>query len=228
MKPHHIVFLALLAIGCAARIESPAPDPFPDPANSAQLPLVLFVGNSLTKGDTASRPEMTYPAQTMHDLSTTTPWQNLGHNSETTAQMSGEVTALVDAQYDAKAPPIVVVWEGTNDLFTGASAPDAYQHLADYCAARRAIGFRVVLLSILPLVNAAVPDFNARRDTTNALLRAHWTEFADGFADVGGIPELQDPLSALFMPDHTHLRDEGYGLVAGAVAPELIKISTSR
>ncbi len=246
MKPHGAVF-AVLLLGCASEVlpESFAAEPTIAHAERAKLaeghdmprtiavgrlpstapaplPLVLFLGNSLTLGQNATLP---YPGQTMALLAATTPFQNLGHNSETTVQMSAEAPTLVDVQYNASAPPIVIAWEGTNDLFRGASAVDAFQHLADYCANRRAVGFPVVVVSVLPLVNGSVPDFNARRSETNAMLRAHWGEFADRYADVGNAAELQDPSDrTVFASDAIHLTDQGYAVVARVVAAELASL----
>ncbi len=188
---------------------------------TAPLPLVLFVGNSLTLGQAAGA-TLPYPGQAMTVLVATSAWQNLGQNSLTTVQMQAQAPELVDAQWNPAAPPIVVAWEGTNDIFTGATAVEAFDHLAAYCADRRAVGFPVVLLSVLPLINGSVPDFNARRTETNAMLRARWGEFATRFADVGNAPELQDPSDrTVYGSDSTHLTDRGYSVVARIVSIEL-------
>jgi lysophospholipase L1-like esterase len=202
--------LMLALVGCGAVESVPVSSP---------MPLVLFVGNSLTAGVGASAPEMAYPAQTMRLLGAMTPWQNLGHPGESTPQMSAEASTLVDPQFDAALPPLVVMWEGTNDLFAGTSGPDAYQHIADYCAGRRAVGFRVMALTVLPMLNGTVADLSDRRNEANALLRANWTEFADAIVDVGADSALQDGAdSTVFLEDQVHLTDTGYAVVATDVA----------
>ncbi len=197
-------------------------------ADVGQLPeavpsRILFVGNSLTHGTTT--PEAAYPAQTMKLLGATVPWQNLGHSGETTPQMAAEAATLVDVQADATRP-ILVMWEGTNDLESGGATPDAaYQHLRDYCAARRAAGFRVVLLSILPVWapgwNAPLPYNSTKQLPTNELLRAHWSEFADRFVDVGALPQFQSDDKTYYNVDGLHLTDAGYAVIASVVAPTL-------
>ena len=244
MKTTLLAFLvAWLSVGClgapsddaATTATALSADPAPAEVPFAQrtgavwgaerapaLPLVLYAGNSLTHGYGATSPDMSYPSRTMAELGALTPWQNLGHDGETTRQMAAEAATLIDAQMNPDRPPVVVVWEGTNDVVQGATAIEAYQHLADYCRARKAVGFSVILLTTLPGYNSAYPAFNSVQGPLNDLLRANWASFADALVDVGALPEFQGgPSVVYYSADHFHLQDAGYELVAQRVGPTL-------
>lgn len=185
----------------------------------------LFAGNSLTLGfGTSSTTTMSYPAQVMQILESSDVYYNLGVNSQTTPQMAAQAAAVVDPKYNSSIVNRLIVWEGTNDLFTGASAATAAQNLNDYCTARRAVGFKVVIVTILPLINGADPTFDTDRKAANAIIRSTWTTYADGIADValtsGDV--LENPNNAAyFYTDKTHLIDAGAEVVARIVVDAL-------
>ena len=101
--------------------------------------------------------------------------------------MLAEAPVEVDARYRADADlDLCVVLAGGGDFREGLTAADVYQSLRTYCLARRAAGFRVVVLSVLPCNDPVT--FEAARLAYNALLRDTWPEFADGLADIAVRP----------------------------------------
>jgi lysophospholipase L1-like esterase len=239
---HHLLILTdtitaifLLMVGCGHNVgasSSPSPDAFADSGADVPCPptttprLVLFLGNSLTRGSGASSPSAAYPTVTMRELGIGDAWENLGHDSETTQQMAQEAPLLVDVQADGTRPTIAIVWEIGNDLWYGANQTDAFQHFVDYCRTRRKNGFRVVALTITPRLNPTAPaTWETDRLAINGRLRAEWTGFADGLADVAAAPELGNAGDrAIYGPDGIHLIDAGYAAVARIVADVLRQV----
>ncbi len=118
---------------------------------------------------------------------------------------------------------VLVVWAGTNDLGIGAEPTAAHEELRAYTAARRVAGWTVVVITSLPRTFLGdVPDYEARRQAFNEIVRSQWPGYADLLIDIGSDPELgvagaqDDP--RWYGPDHTHLTDEGRRAVAARVA----------
>lgn len=86
--------------------------------------------------------------------------------------------ATVDAAYDAgKTNNVLFVLIGANNLASG--DPAAFvASLKTYCQARQAVGWKVVLATVLP---QTISGFNTNRNTANALIVADPT-FYDGLA----------------------------------------------
>ena len=69
--------------------------------------------------------------------------------------MLADAPVEVDARYRADADlDLCVVLAGGGDFRKGLTAADVYQSLRTYCRERRAAGFRVVVLSVLPVQRA--------------------------------------------------------------------------
>ncbi len=190
-------------------------------ANRAVLKraLFLFVGNSLTIGSGASAlPADAYPTRAMSLWGSGDDWENVGIVSLTTAQLQARAAGDVDARYVAGRYSVCVFWEIGNDLWYGASQADAYTHLVDYCTARRAVGFRVVVLTCLPRFNVARPaNFDTDQAAINTLIRANWTSYADALADVANTA-LGAYDAANYTDDGIHLKTAGYAITAATVA----------
>ena len=98
----------------------------------------------------------------------------------------------------------------------------AYEHFRRYCAERRAAGWTVIALTVLPRAQSTlVATFEADRSTINADIRTHWREFADGLADVAAdhrIGEFGDQLNKKYFRDGVHLTARGNVIVTAIVA----------
>ena len=128
----------------------------------------------------------------------------------------------VDARYDPNARNVLIAWEGTNDLYFGASVEAAVDHLLQYRQRMVSRGYTVILLSVLP--RQSTPDpvaFEQQRLAVNAKLRAA----AVDLIDVGADPEMglfSSVTSGLFyQPDKVHLTEAGARRVASLVAAAL-------
>ncbi len=187
--------------------------------------LIVFDGCSLVM-DTGLDEAGMMPAQVMAVLPAGFEGVNLGVPGQTTQMMLADAADEVDPLAAGRRDPVLVVWEGTNDLMYGTDppfAPDtAYRRLASYCRARQLAGYKVVVLTVLPREGSA--EFEAARTALNAKLRAGWRGFADGLADVAADPELGRAgaeFDEVYFRDTVHLTPAGYGLVARRVAREV-------
>lgn len=191
----------------------------------AAIPVVAFDGNSLTFGARASEGEA-YPDQVLRDrrlkIDTSA---NFGVLAQNMAAMLED-----DDQVDALFAPggIVVVWEGTNDLYFGATAEESLNRLRTYCERRRAAGWKVLVGTVLPRSDPGTPaDFEEQRVALNAGIRDEWSSFADGVMDVAADQRLGTPSDGdYYSDDLVHLTDDGYKVVALIAADALISLAT--
>jgi hypothetical protein len=130
---------------------------------------------------------------------------------------------------------ICVAWEVGNDMAAAPqgsafSAAVAVQNFWDYCDARRAVGYKVIALTVPPRISAG---FNTLRDAANILLRAGWASHCDALVDLdtdpstpsvganSSAPDGGSPNLTIFQSDGIHLNTQGYTQVAALVSPVL-------
>ena len=203
---------------------------------TAQLRCVCD-GNSLTSGG-GETPY--YPTQLADLLGT--PWvvNNKGVTSQTTLQMSADATTDIDPLYEAEnTKNVLVAWEGTNHVYFNATASAAITALFNYCTARRAAGFKVVLLTLLPRGDfpgsSTLPDpkeenHEDRRAVVNMWIRQTWDSCADALADVAaderiGLDGCEDD-TTYYMADKVHMKSAGYAIIADIVYDAIQNLPT--
>lgn len=184
-------------------------------------------GNSLTVGQ-GSTGGQDYLQQLKTLLTDTAPkviadpvLANFGVGGQTTDAMIADAATQIDttlAAVGTYSAQVLLGWEGTNDLYFGATAQDAYDDLATYYAARKAAGWRVLAFTITPRSNSGTPsDFETKRQQVNALLRANWPAFADGLVDVAAdhrIGREGAETDTTYYTDLVHMTNAGYAVVA--------------
>jgi len=180
---------------------------------------IVFEGDSLTAGDTYSNDVVS-----MFNLCAGT--GNIAHNVATGAQtlyptMINDSSSQVDANlFSARYRNIAVLWAGTNDLYYDEklTAASLHEYIRDWCEGRKAAGFQVVVCTITPRPDPqSRRNFEERRQTLNALIREHYSEYADGIADIAADPRLGDAgdeLNTRYYTDKIHMTPEGYRIVA--------------
>lgn len=159
---------------------------------------------------------------------------NLGLSSITMATMETRAATTVDPyRSPINNRTMLIAWGGTNDLFFGASAATTYSRIVTYATARKAAGWRVVILSILPRsAGTPPPTFEADRQTVNAALLADFPTatgqtritsggaYADYLIDVGADPTIGCAgcqTNTTYYADLVHLTNAGYAIVADYV-----------
>ena len=175
-----------------------------------------------------------YPTQAMKAFYPVKAIAYLPHNfAVNSSQISGLTSRASedDAYYSSShARNTFVVWAGTNDITLGGlSATIAYNALVTYCQARRAVGWKVIVLTMLPRQENTDTTFEAKKVSFNANVVANWTTFADGLADVAADSRIgdagDDADTTYYDPDRVHLNDTGYGVVAGIVKDALVTLN---
>jgi lysophospholipase L1-like esterase len=176
---------------------------------------------------------------------------NLATSGQTTEQMidggacamdgSGvrpAATTFIDSGLEEGRPNILVAIEGGNELFfkdKTINEAETYASLVDYYTARRAAGWKVVAGTILyrEWTGASVtpggdtwPEYNAKVDNINALIRANWATFADALADINAAPELDDPTDlTYYVSDQVHPNGAGRAVIASIVSAAILTIN---
>lgn len=185
---------------------------------------VYFDGNSLTQSRGNPGEPLVPPYPSLIDL-TSTPSANVAVGGATTPQQDARATTAIDT-YPYPGNRWVVMWEGSNDLYFGATAAQAIANLGTYCTNRRAAGFSVALLSLTPRFDVGLPlTFEPNRQIVNQWLRANWATIADAFVDVGADPCMghagQQFDERFYLLDRVHLNLAGAQTIAGYVAAAL-------
>jgi len=179
--------------------------------------LIVFDGNSMTDATYSS-----YPATTVAALTDTWTSQNFGVSGQTTIEMIADAAAQIDVLYDTNMlKNVVVFWEVANDLYFGATRADAQARMVQYCQARQAAGWKVVVLTLLPRSKFDTLTYEDDRTAINSYIRANYATFADAVADVAGdsrIGDNGDCDDTTYYTDGCHMTTAGYNIVAEIVA----------
>lgn len=148
--------------------------------NDAPTKQVIFDGDSLSTGY-ACLNHSNFPGQT---------WGLLGKDwkiycvpvaGQTLQNMQSDAATEIDPLYSAGLTKnILVCWEGLLDVYYGADVPTTMTRMQTYCAARRAAGWKVVVLTCLPSNYIS----EANRTLLNAGIRDNWTNWADAISDI--------------------------------------------
>ena len=188
-----------------------------------QPAVVVWDGGSIIAGHGAD-PGCEFPVQTLAMVPRICDSYVSSSGNAKIADMIAEAPLEVDAHYDPSADlDVCLVQAGGGDFRLGSSAASVYAALQDYCRARRAAGFRVLVLTVLP--SDRPETFEATRLAYDAMLRQGWPKFADGLVDVAADQRIGDTGDEydgqFYLDDELHLTDAGYAVMASVAAPVL-------
>lgn len=186
---------------------------------------IVFDGNSMT--------EAGYVAYVVEYLGAGYDSLNFGVSGQDTEEMAADAATQIDPLFVAGEVDILVAWEMTNDMALYATpGSTALAAFRAYCSARKAAGWTVVILDILPRNDGT--NFEADRLNINATLRLDFptpsalgdrvyrasgsTTWADVLVDVASIAELSDITDLTYYSDQVHPTVLGYHLVAADAA----------
>jgi hypothetical protein len=172
-----------------ALTDQPTPGPYIGTFPTA--PLIVFAGSEVVNNSSL-------PAQTAQLLVPQKyDYFNESLAGSSTGQMLEAASWAIDPFFrPTRTENILVVWAGQADLANGATPGLVFDNLMAYCQARRAVGFKVVVVTLLPVNSgAAQGSYEAERQTLNSRLRSQWPEFADALADVAALPALASSAS---------------------------------
>jgi lysophospholipase L1-like esterase len=191
---------------------------------------VVCEGDSITAGQGVTTP---YPSQMATSLGADWTVQNNGVSSDTIENMLANAPTDIDPKYNANRYKrnICVIFAGTNDLFFGETVDDTYGWLTSFCTGRRAVGFKVVVVTTLPRFSSTVPQatWDARRADYNTRIRTNWASFADAIADVAADSRIGDDGdnndTTYYQVDAVHPNDTGAGVIASIVETALLGLA---
>lgn len=192
----------------------------------------------MTEGFGLIPPDATYPNQVAALMGDRYTALNYSVGGQTMATMATDAATQIDPLYYPPQRQVVIAWGGTNDLYFGASAATTYARIVAYATARKAAGWRVILLTILPRSNSGTPaGFEVARQAVNASLLADFpaatgeagittgAAYADYLVHVGGdsmIGDAGDELNTTYYLDKVHLTSAGYAIVADYVKKAIL------
>lgn len=181
--------------------------------------LVVFDGNSLTSGFGLLNPADPYPAQVLASLGATWRGVNVGFPSQQTPELITQAATRVDRFYNpSRTKNVVVVWEATNHIqIGGATAQQAHDSLQTYVQARQAVGWKVVVLNVLPRAS----DNDTTRASVNTLINANTMGY-NALSNVAANSSIGDngdeTDTTYYQSDQVHLTATGAGVVSGLTA----------
>lgn len=192
--------------------------------------LVVFDGNSLVTGAQAG-PGRDFPSVMYRRSGGSFIKRNVAVSGQDIPAMAADAAAQIDPMFKkTRAYNVVVAWEIRNSFILFRWTPgQAVAEFADYCRARQAAGFRVIVLTVLPTdAYDKPPGFDSDRATMNADIRAHWRRWADGIADVAASHYIGDDGDSLdlayYAPGGVHLNNAGQRVVAHIVTSSALKM----
>jgi hypothetical protein len=179
---------------------------------------IVLDGNSLF--DYWDNPENSSSYAALGDPARTK--QNFGVGGQTTAQMITDAVAQIDSIYTPGK--VLLVWELRNHLYFGESVAGCVAAMRNYCLARKARGWQIIVLGTTPASGATggysspalgtPAQFNSRLLEIDAAISAGYREYADGYIAVRQISGLGDSTNSAIFYDGVHLTNQGYALLA--------------
>jgi lysophospholipase L1-like esterase len=180
---------------------------------------LIFDGDSISAGAGASDSN-NIPNRTKY---------NLGNNSgdhvvclavsgDKISDMLAKFTALGSGYFLNGVPNYFVIFGGTNDIYAGVSVETIYNNLVSICTGVRALGIKVIVLTMLP---RGANDKETERQAYNLSIRTNWESFANALVDVGAdsvIGDAGDQLNTTYYSDTVHLTNAGMNYVSELIA----------
>jgi lysophospholipase L1-like esterase len=195
-------------------------------------PQVVCDGDSLSFAHGLPNPlTQSYPAQLQALLGngwdvydTGVSGRPIGAQSNSVGMVGFAVDAVDPLYRPGRSANVSIVWGGVNDMlgigYTTSNAT-VEASIQAYCAARRAIGWKVCVVTLPPSnFSGTSGSYEANRLLLNTWLRANYTTFADGLIDIGGsTPWGQAVDTGADTIDGLHLIAGGYTALAALAQP---------
>lgn len=198
--------------------------------NMYAKPLFVCAGNSLTSGQGStggtsqalSASGTNYPSRLLAAIGSTYDVRTSSFGGRKLDNMIAEDTDFADMMTAGPGQRrVVLAWEITNQLNTGSSKETTLALLQQYCLARKAAGFNVLVGTCLNRGDGGA-NFNADRQWINTQILAGYTAYADGVVDFAAVSQLSDYTNTTyFNADTIHLTDAGYQIVSDTVTAKL-------
>ena len=151
-------------------------------------------------------------------------------SGQTTIAMINDGAATIDPLLKPTLTNILIINEGGNDIYYGATPEQAERRMRDYCLARKLAGWFVVVIDTWPRGNGYPPgnsntaQYAAAILEYNKLVRCRWNEYANLYFDARlHVPEIQPNTAYMTAPDVTHPNTDGCCLIGSRLADFLVQ-----
>lgn len=230
-----LVALSLSLLGCGSNGSDPEPTPAPAPAPAAPITYkITYAGNSLLSGylgfviDTKIMAEVRSQGGASLGAGT---MENFAVANYVTPQVLDQMPKINAAFDPTKDVNVLVLWEGTNHIYYGATAKQAEESLLEVCRRARAVHpeWKIVMGTLLPRSEDDFPATQERdRLAVNVALRAVKASGNTLFHELADV--AQDPRvgpggtekDKTYYHDLVHLNDAGQQVVAPIFAKSIV------
>lgn len=182
---------------------------------------IVLRGNSIMAGQGASSPGVTNISGVLKTLFAARGYvardiADRGHGGDTTEfildNFFSDEFLLLDKTFDRS---VLVMFEVRNSTVAGRSAQQIYESYVAYGNRARGAGYWVLACTAPP--TGGDPAGQGVAGAANALIRANWPSFANGFVDLERVPQFTPSGSSAnptYYSDDVHGTDAMYALIA--------------
>jgi len=207
--------------------------------------LVVATGDSITQGVRSVTPNLRWSTLVREAWGNTVDFANIALSGQgigtfagptaTSSMLDGDPAKLAIPVFNVRnrRRKVLVVFAGTNDLALGRTAAQLKADIATYCTARKAEGWKVVLVTIIDRqdLGGGQAAFDADRDDLNDFIINDTSSYADAVVDLTVESALNDVGAALnatnYLDDFVHLSATGESLVSGYIRTVLENVLTA-
>lgn len=183
--------------------------------------MVAYYGDSITAGlyqDSGSGQSWAQQVSATYGAMKSLYFLNYGDNGIYLTTMASQAATQVDPLIGTGIGNILVVFAGTNDIcLNNVSGATCYTNLKNFCNARTAAGWIVVVVSMLP---RGTTQNEIDRQVYNNDIRNNWMTFAQGYCDVEtlamGAPGANTN-TTYYYTDQIHPNATGHTDLAGLI-----------
>ena len=194
--------------------------------------LIVCDGNSLTAGGYGG---LTYPqllAATLPMATNGTQVINKGVGGQQTSQMIADATTEIDSLYEEDRTCILIAWEVGNDIYFNNDVAAAQIRFAEYCNARRAIGWKVIAITCTPRISftdaGQQATYESRLQQANTWMLDNYSSFCDAIVNARQDARLQTVSSTYWNPDNIHLKQSGYEVLMTGIIEAISNLGQAK
>ena len=193
---------------------------------------LLFDGDSITEGAFAEQ-FFSYPRQLKDLLNNGANVYQLAISGGTSSSQNSNRSKWESKVYNATAPCNIITYAiGTNDIGSGVPVQTIYDNIIQYINEVKAIGYEIVLCSVLPRASFLGNSKESDRLQLNQLIRDNWPAIGCiGFVDYdneGTMGNTSFTSNTGYYADGTHPTTTGYSLMAMFVKETLEPLMVNR
>lgn len=188
--------------------------------------VVVFDGNSITANygwpeSLKTRPPFDVPGCNFF---------NVAVGGQSTQDMITRSAVQVDARFVPGKDNVLIAWELGNDLYYGVSVKDACRHFRDYCLARKARGWKILVITPCDRqqvngIGDTEDQYRAKLIEASGWLLNNWHGFANAIVESNRVPALSNAGDSGNFPDGVHPTPAALGGLVDLVQVALIKMS---